>query len=87
MNKSLSIGMGVNSIQLADLTRFNPLCEELHQLKVVLVQIIDQIHQVLHEAYLPSREFIVANLKQCLIEVVISTADEVGFWWCKCMGV
>lgn len=87
MNKSLSIGMGVNSIQLADLTRFNPLCEELHQLKVCACPDHRSNHQVLHEAYLPSREFIVANLKQCLIEVVISTADEVGFWWCKCMGV
>ena len=55
--------------------------------RFVLVQIIDQMHQVLHEAYLPSREFIVAYLKQCLVEVVISTADEFGFWWCKFVGV
>lgn len=34
MDKSLSMRMGVNSIQLTDVTRFNPLCEELHQSKV-----------------------------------------------------
>ena len=34
MDKFLSMGVGVISIQLADVTRLNPLCEELHQLKV-----------------------------------------------------